>query len=369
MIVYSKRIIKFVNGIKIRIKEILTREVKLKVFGDRFYDTLERASYPISVNVYNNKSMLGYFDPGFYELGFHETLMHVSQEQLDNIVRHELAHYMVYIQNRGATQPHSSEFREFCRSKGWGEEVYRATFSLENVKHPDSGDESILRKIQKLMALTSSRNSHEAELAMVKSRQLLLKHNLEANAIPEPDDEKVYLIRIMKQKREDAKMRSIAKILETFFVSIVYSRYEGFTYLEVLGSNVNVEIAEYVAGILQSELENLWNQAQGLHGMLKGKIAKNSFLLGIAKGYCNKINALKKDYSGDMINALMIIEKKLVDAQSMAYPRLRTLKTTRSLCYESSALGEQAGRQLNINPAIKSSKASGCFLEYAKANN
>ncbi|MBA2727438.1 MAG: DUF2786 domain-containing protein [Parachlamydiaceae bacterium] len=366
MIVYSKRIIKFVNEIKTRTKEILAFEIRVKVLGDRFIDVLRACSYPISVVVYNNKSMLGYFDPSFFELGFHETLMHVSREQLDNIIRHELAHYMLFIQSRGGAQPHSNEFREFCRSKGWGEEVYRATFSLENAKNSYCDDNGILRKIQKLMALTASSNPNEAELAMVKSQQLLLKHNLESKSISELNDEKVFLIRIMKQKKEDAKMRAIAKILETFFVSIVYSRHEGYTYLEVLGSGLNIEIAEYVSEILQSELDHLWKLAQKQHGQLKGKIAKNSFLLGIAKGYCEKINALKRDYSGEIINALTVIEKNLAEAQSMAYPRLRMTKTTRNYCQESSALGERMGKQLNINPAVKSSMTHGGLLEYAK---
>ena len=128
---------------------------------------------------------------------------------------------------------------------------------------------------------------------MIKSQQLLLKHNIESKYIGSEDDEKIFLKRIMKQKRENAKMRAIAKILETFFVSTVYSRAGDFTYLEILGNAVNIEIAEYVANVLHCELDKLWNQAQQLAN-LKGTIAKNSFFLGLAKGYCNKIQGPQK---------------------------------------------------------------------------
>ncbi len=70
---------------------------------------------------------------------------------------------------------------------------------------------------------------------------------------------KLFLKRILKQKKENAKMRSIAHILETFFVSTVYSRAGDFIYLEILGNAVNVEIAEYVASILQDE----WDMVVG----------------------------------------------------------------------------------------------------------
>ncbi len=356
MIVYSKKIIQFVDEIKRAVKDVLSKEIRLKVAGDRFYD--KRYSYPIKVVVYNNKSMLGYFDPHFYELGFHERLMHSSQ--LHNVIRHELAHYMTFIAHGATDQPHSPEFRAFCIKMGWDEEVYRATICLEN-ETAAVQESAVLRKVQKLMALAASSNTNEAEQAMIKSQQLLLKHNMEYTG--ETDEERVFLKRIMKQKRENAKMRSIATILETFFVSIVYCRAADFTYLEILGSSVNIEIAEYVAGFLEAELDTLWKQAQR-QANLKGKIAKNSFFLGLAKGYCNKIQALKREYNSDVMHALMVIEKKLTLAKALVYPRLSSTRSGGNYCMESSAVGEQMGRQLTINPALnRSSQAVLAYLE------
>jgi Protein of unknown function (DUF2786)/SprT-like family len=355
MIVYSKKIIQFVNDIKSAIKDILSNEIRLKVGRDRFLDRRQRTSYPIKVVVYDNKSMLGYFDPDFYELGFHQSLMHASKQQLHQVIRHEIAHYITFITYGSAAQPHGNEFKVFCKQMGWGEEIYRATICIDGAQNtPHSQESGVLRKVQKLMALTTSSNTHEAEAAMMKSRQFLLKHNIDAEYIGGEDDEKVCLKRIMKQKRESAKMRSIARILETFFVSTVYSRGGEFIYLEILGNAVNVEIAEYVAGVLDSELDNLWTQAQR-QANLRGAIARNSFFLGLARGYCNKIQALKREYTSEITRALMVIEKQLVDARAMAYPRLSTAKSSARYCKESSILGEQMGRQLNINPAIDNS--------------
>jgi hypothetical protein len=356
--VYSKKIIQFVNEIKCTVKDVLSREIRLKVTGDRFYNRRLETSYPIKVVIYNNKSMLGYFDSDFYELGFHECLMHASREQLHNLVRHELAHYMIFIDYGNAIQPHGPEFKAFCKLIGWNEEVYKATTCLEDGLNASPIEESnVFRKVKKLMALAGSSNKHEAEQAMIKSQQLLLKHNIEDKYIGSEDEEKIFLKRIMKQKRENAKMRAIARILETFFVNIVYSRTENFIYLEILGSAANIEIAEYVASVLEHELDKLWSHAQ-LHANLRGTVAKNSFFLGIAKGYCNKIQALKREYESDVANALMVIEKKLVDAKAMVYKRLSSTRSSGNHCSMSSALGEQMGRQLNINPAINRSSAN-----------
>jgi hypothetical protein len=252
---------------------------------------------------------------------------------------------------------------------GWGPEVYSATMQLEESQSFLELEKSnVFRKVQKLMALSGSSNQNEAEQAMIKSQQLLLKHNIESSFLSnDDDDEKIFLKRIMQQKRISAKMEAIAKILETYFVNIVFSRSQGFIYLEILGSATNLEIAEYVAEFLHIELEYLWCVAQMKHPQLKGAIAKNSFFRGISRGYCEKISFLKKEYVDETRNALMIIEQKLKDAADKVYSRLKSTKSQGNFCPTSSSLGEKMGRELQINSAIKSSKNSDALISYSGA--
>ena len=362
MIVYSKKLMQFINEIKNTVRGILIREVGLRVTVDRFYDRMQRSSYPIHVVIFNDTNQLGYFDAGFYELGFHECLMHSRREQLHNIIRHELAHYMTFINFGMPFTPHSAEFRATCQLLGWGEEVQCAATSVDS-KGQDAFEEesSILRKVKKLLALASSSNVHEAEAAMLKSQQLLLKHHMETPSIDDADDERIVLKRILKQKRMNAKVDAIANILATFFVSIVYSRDNEYSYLEILGEPVNVSIAEYVAAVLDHQLDILWDQVQK-SSQVRGTVAKNSFFNGVARGYCEKVQALKRTASADMTNALMVIEKKLDDAKEMVYPHLGTTRRSSLYCHEASVLGEKAGRQLNINPAVERSSERGKTL-------
>lgn len=359
MFVYSKKIAAFIKEIKNTAKEILNQEIGLKVHGDRFYNSLQTISYPIKIVIYNNKNMLGYFDSSFFELGFHERLMKTTKEQLRNIIRHELAHYITFTLYGDTIQPHSIEFRTFCKQMGWSEDVYKASCELDDEANTLPEEENaVLRKVKKLMALASSANTHEAELAMIKSQQLLLKHNIDAAHVDSDDEEKIVLKRILKQKKETAKMRAIGRILETFFVNTVYSRGDGCICLEILGSAVNVDIAEYVAVVLESEMEKLWHQAQ-YQANLRGTVAKNSFFLGLAIGYCNKIKALKRDYTEGESKALMVIEKQLIDAKALVYQKLSKHKSAGNFCPDSSAVGQKMGQQLNINPALYHQRKGG----------
>lgn len=371
MFVYSQKIQRFMQEIKSLAKKVITQEIGLKMHGERFYDREGRGSYPLKVVIYNHKRELGYFDPEFYELGFKECLMYTSREKLLNIIRHELAHYMVFIEGRGFysprfsspdfSAPHGPLFREFCRGRGWGEEVYRATTQLESEASDLFEEESaILRKVQKLMALAASSNKHEAEQAMIKSQQLLLKHQIDSRYL-EGEEEKMVLKRILKQKRECGKMQAIARILETFFVSVVYSRSEEYTYLEILGSEVNVQIADYIASILQRDLEPLWEEAQRSFG-LKGLVAKNSFFRGLAKGYCDKIEFLKREYTQETTTALKVIETELDKAREMVYSRLTSKTSRRGHCEGAAAAGESRGRALTLNTALNKSPQNSLFL-------
>ncbi len=354
MYVYSKRIVQFIEHIKRVVRDILSEELGMLVGNGYFYSKKTSASYPISIVVYNDRSILGYFDSHFREIGFHEKLMHVSKTQLHNIIRHELAHYMTFIRCGNISQPHGLEFKRFCEEFSWDEEVSKASICLETNEESIASEEiDVFRKIQKLMALSASNNKHEAEVAMIKSQQLLLKYNLEESCVGLDIEERFVLKRILKQKKRDAKMRAIATILNTFFVSCVFHRVEEYTYLEILGSAVNVQIAEYVANVLLIQLDVLWDAAKKEHG-LKGAIAKNSFFLGIAKGYFDKIRLSQKVAQNAQSQALVIIEKKLTEAKNMAYRRLTSARTSGGYCPESSELGKKAGHALNINPALNS---------------
>jgi len=345
--IYSERILSFIHGIKESIRKILTYEVGLSATTARFMDKQERFSFPISVIIYDDRPHLGYFDPSFFEMGFHACLMHQSKEALLSVIRHELAHYLVFIE-QGHVQPHGPEFKAFCRKMCWDEEISKAALTLPSATQEDS---DLLRKVKKLLALSSSSHENEAEQALLKSQQLLLKYHLDEKTLPNLDEEKVFLCRALVQPRKNAKMVAMTKILETFFVGVVFRKGYQNTTLEVIGSETNIKIASYVASVLERQLEELWESTKREHN-LKGLLAKNSFFLGLATGYCDKVGALKKRASSHETQALILLDKALARAKALAYGKLSSTTSRNSTDEASALLGEQAGRSLNISQGV-----------------
>lgn len=363
MPIYSDNICLFIQEVEKAAKRILEQETKVVVRGHRFYNFSRTASYPLSIVIYNDRRELGYFDPNFYEIGLHECLMHVKQTQLHDIIRHELGHYLTYIHHPFASS-HGPEFQALCKRFGWEQNVSRAKTTLEIDEGKETAQDSpLLRKIEKLLALTTSHNKHEAEVAMLKAQELLLRHNIDLTKLSteKPLEETIILKRVLQSKKRSAKLNAIARILQTFFVNIIYRAGKDYTYLEISGSQTNVEIAEYVANFLERELENLWDSAQEQYPILHGLIAKNSFFSGVATGYCNKVEALKKDLPKEMSSSLIVVERSLEKMLNLVYPKLSNTKSCQKKCTASSNIGEQMGKSLQINPAISNNKTKEIF--------
>lgn len=354
MLLYSDRIIRFVREVSAEAKRILSNELGMRIAGPYVYDRQGRFGYRLSVVVFNDRPQLGYFDKEFMELGLHQRLMTASQDLLLNTIRHELAHFMVYLEYGDSVAAHGPEFRQFCLDQGWGDEVFRASAILETQEEV-AADPRVLQKVKKLLALSSSNNAHEAEQAMVKAREVLLKHNMSEADLDYPDVDEAFWVlkRVCKRARRDAKMQAIASILQTFFVSVVFSRAGSHSYLEILGSETNVHIADYVASFLDTELDKLWKQARVKH-LLKGMVAKNSFLTGIALGYCDKVKKTEPE-ADTASQALLLLEQQLERARKLAYPSLSKSAGRQRYCPESAALGQAAGKALSIHPGVTQS--------------
>ena len=231
-----------------------------------------------------------------------------------------------------------------------------------------------LVKIKKLLSLAESDNIHERELATLKANQLLLKHNINRyqlnkmnnNDLNEDEDEEICLKKVFEAKKTTAKMQAIYEILGCFLVQPVFNHGKGLVYLEVIGSRINVEFADYITQFLDFELENIWQFHKKEHS-LKGIKAKNSFFKGVGKGYVDKIQIQHKEVTTG--NELVILKQELEQQVSKVYGRLSFSKTSAGTCHDSLSLGKSAGQALNIRKGLTSSKSSNRLLSYFKSEN
>jgi Protein of unknown function (DUF2786)/SprT-like family len=327
MQLYSQTISAFISRVRIDVREIVNNEMNLKMDKSRIH--YKGILYPLNIVVFEDNSRLGYFDSRSYELGLSKKLMYLAHDDvLKNVIRHELAHFMCYLLY-GPQILHGEEFHLTCKSFGWGADVYGAYANIEienskilnSLQEENEKSEKLLARLKKLLALASSSNIHERELATLKANQLLLEHNLDLSKTKsEKTDEIVYVKRVLSATRKGAKHLAIYEILKTFFVSPVFNHGQGVFYLEVIGDRSSVELADYVAHFLDLELEVLWREIKKENPTLKGISGKNSFFNGVAKGYVEKIQKQKSTLASGM--DLVAIEKNMKNSLKIVYPRI-----------------------------------------------
>lgn len=335
-------------------REILRKEIKINCHNTRF--EWNKYLIPFHFVVFDDPKKIGFFDYRFYQIGLNKKLIHHSnKEVVDNILRHEWAHFFAYLKYNHSIQDHGPEYREICKSFGWGEEVFSASINLdlENKKSEDKEFEHIKRKIQKLMNLADGSSGHEADAATLKANELLTKYNLDSPETNFLDDEDVCLLRVYETKKVNAVLNALYEVLKYFQVFPVISRGKGITYLEIIGNEHQVELAHYMAKFLVAEIESQYKKFKKDNPNLKGTIAKNSYIKGWAKGLTSKLNGQRNKFQKST-NSLISLERSLQRKVELVYPRLSsTTSKSRSFCSESAKLGAKDGLNTKIRKGIK----------------
>lgn len=358
MFLYSDTIKVFISRVRSLVREIVQTEMGLQISKSRVL--YNRYYYPLNIVVFEDNSRLGYFDGRTYEMGLSKKLMYMAKEHvLKNVIRHELAHFVAHIMYGGRVM-HGMEFKDICRKFKWDDEVELAyaNIALENdLVEGDLKTEKLLARLKKLMALSSSDNVHESEAATLKANQLLLEHNLDLSRNTSSEEETVYVKRVLVATRKQTKHVAIYEILKTFYVSPVFNHGKGIFYLEVIGDKTSVELADYVANFLDTELEVLWKAAKKANPHWKSVAAKNSFFRGVSKGYVEKIEAQKKMAAQSF--ELSVIEKNVARKLSVVYSRIGHSSLSGGLNHSgANEAGVASGRNLSIKPGLTSSKGS-----------
>jgi hypothetical protein len=358
MIIYDSTSLAFIRKTETMVKEILI-SIGIEVRRNRFL--YKNYLYPMHVVVFEGKEW-GHFNHSYFQIGLNRRLISEAKDSvIKDILKHELAHYLTYIQH-GEVQPHGPEFKNLCRELNFPDEVAHATMNLENentIREGDIHSEKIIEKVKKLLQLAQSSNSHEAELATLKANQILLRHNLD---FTRSEEEPIYMDRLLMRSRKDSKLSAIYDILRHFIVRPVISQGKRACCLEVSGTLTNVKLARYVAEFLDRELDHLWKTASAEHG-LQGLRAKNSFYLGVARGFDEKMKANKQSFSETDRKALVVVEKQLDEKVRSLYRGLRHTTSGHESDSYANSVGGEYGKNLNIRQGVEST-GRGLALSY-----
>lgn len=282
------------------------------------------------------------------------------------VLKHEAAHYVVdKAWHMGDLNSHGEAFKKACGIFGIDPS------SCMNVKHLLEADttaearEVVVSKIRKIMAMTESSERGEAENALRKAQELMLKHNITSLEDRENED---YVFRPVGpiMGRIPMGVRILANVMKDFyFVNNIWKYFEGEKrYYEFFGAKENVDLAEYIFECLLRQGENLWkeytNEIRAKHGRVRGVVSKARFFTGLYTGYRSKLQEQRKVREEQHAsNALVWVGDPLMDEiYKMSYPDAVTTRHhsfARSGGYND---GYERGRGMTVNRAITGEKAS-----------
>jgi hypothetical protein len=143
--------------------------------------------------------------------------------------------------------------------------------------------EAIAEKIAKLLRLSKSPNPNEANAALAKAQELMMRYNITAS---EHDDRKEYDRKDYTTERRayDFRIDSkyIADILSTFFfvdvISITYAQ----QYM-IVGKKENVAIAQFLWGRIRQKFDECWQEYKRQMGK-RGIEGKKDYYYGLWVG-------------------------------------------------------------------------------------
>src|SRR5687767_14325937 len=177
--------------------------------------------------------------------------------EVTSVLDHEMAHQFVdeVLCVRDETA-HGDTFRRVCAERGIDARAAGVVIG------GDADDACrTLDRIRKLLALAGSSNQHEAEIAMRRAHELMLRHNIDS--VGDGNYEVRHLGNPLK--RSNRVETEVAILLaEYFFVRVIRvpvyvarAARTGNVY-EIAGKRPNVEMAEHVYHFMLATADRLW---------------------------------------------------------------------------------------------------------------
>jgi hypothetical protein len=204
------------------------------------------------------------------------------------VLEHEMAHQFVdEVLDVRDESPHGETFRRVCASRG-----IDARAAGGAVASAIADDERIVARIRKLLALAASPNQHEAEAAMNRAHELMLRHNIDSI-----DAEHEFEVRCLgepRQRGNSVEAEIIGLVAQFFFVEVIYIQVyqpRDATYAhvyELCGTRANLDMACHVYEFLLATAERLWREHRAAVPTSTGR-ERVAFQTGVIRGFRDKL--------------------------------------------------------------------------------
>jgi hypothetical protein len=279
-------------------------------------------------------------------------------------LEHEMAHQFVDEVYGGEPEPHGPLYRKICKQLGID---FHARMRPSDAT--PRGDERVIAKVRKLLALAQSSNQHEAELAANLARKVIHRFNLdmlEASKHVGPNaDTSAYARCTLGRptgRRQPYESAIASLLIEHFFVRAVWlEHYDARTgkrgsILELLGRPENLQMAEFVYDFVLQTAERLWKDHKRERG-IKGDKDRRVFLFGVVRGFSNK---LRKERKIDEQEGLVWVPDAGLDQfTERRHPRLVSGRSTTISNADAYARGREAGATIVLHKPVETGSSGG----------
>lgn len=265
------------------------------------------------------------------------------------VLRHEMAHQFVdeALGVKGETA-HGPAFTRVCDERG----IDRRAAGVPETT--DAGDERVLEKVRRLLALAESPEKNEAESAMRAARALMLRYNLDALRT-----RRDYVVRHLgdPMRRRDRVEREIVFVLtEHFFVrAILVPHYvpsaarRGWVW-EISGTAANVAMASHVWAFLHETAARLYRADKPL---LPSGRARLAYMAGVVRGFGEK---LEEEASRERGAGLVWVGDADLDRFHRARHPRTTTRGSVGAGGAALALGKEKGREVVLHRPVEAGR-------------
>ena len=215
-------------------------------------------------------------------------------------------------------------------------------------------DQTIIDKIRKLLALSTSSNVNEASLAWAKAQKLLLDYNLSMDQInTERGTKRNYV-------REDVHMgnRSVWRATAAYTVCrhnlCDLVRISGTDKVAIIGEKHNIELCRLMIETIIEQLQTLASNAYKLSGSRMHAITwKDAFYMGAIQTIDERLKQERAAASNSIRALIVVRDKELEQAKHHLFEgQFQAGKPKYTRSYDGYSAGRAAGHQVRFRKEI-----------------
>ncbi len=209
-----------------------------------------------------------------------------------SVLQHEMAHqYVDEVLRVHDQSAHGEVFRRVCAERGIDAVAAGAPAAPAGAA---PGADRVLERIRKLLALAGSANQHEAEAAMQRAHELMLRHNIEAAAAAEQRAFESRHLGDPARRSNGVEAAIVALLSDCFFVRVIRLPVDlpregrrGSVY-ELSGTRSNLDLAVHVYEFLLGTAGRLWRENRTDARVRSGR-DRIAYQSGVIRGFHDKL--------------------------------------------------------------------------------